>query len=171
MDTAETPIPFELPTLPIPWSMPTAIIMLVILLGITGLGIAVIAHKKKALAGFGILGLSLLLWVLTLYDPSFRAATPLTMPGWMRWTVPTGTFIIGMLVMLVTMTTVDIVAPTEHTKGAILPMPFSRGERLFIAFMIFFGVMVLWMAFWPGLSIWAALATSAALIVAVSVFG
>ena len=63
MDTAETPIPFELPTLPIPWSMPTAIIMLVILLGITGLGIAVIAHKKKALAGFGILGLSLLLWV------------------------------------------------------------------------------------------------------------
>jgi len=171
MDTAVTPILFELPTLPIGWNTPMAIIMLVVLLGITTAGIAIIAHKKNAPAGLGVLALSLLLWIVTLYDPAFREASPLGMPAWMQWTVPTGTFITGMLIMLVTLTSVDIVSPTEHTKGLFLPMEFSRGERVFIGFMIFFGVMVLWMAFFQELSIFLALGVAAVLIGITTIFG
>jgi len=169
MNFPEVPILFELPTLPIPWTAVTAIITFLVMVGLTVAGIAAIQQRRQGTIGFPLLGVALVLWILTLYDPAFRQASPLGMPGWMQWTVPTGTFMVFMLVLLTTLTTVDMVSPTGHPSG-VLPLPFSRGERVFLSFMVFFAIIVLWLAFLPGISIWIPLGVAAALIVATMIF-
>ncbi|MEL6147995.1 MAG: DUF2160 family membrane protein [Chloroflexota bacterium] len=90
--------------------------------------------------------------------------------SWMRWTPQTASFFILLFSLLVIMTFWDRVYPTQHTKG-FLPIAFSRGERLFLSFMIFFGTVTLWMAFLPDITLWGGIGVAAVLIVIVAKFG
>jgi predicted small integral membrane protein len=54
---------------------------------------------------------------------------------WMAWTVPTATFFICIALMLIGMTALQIIWPTYERKG-LLPMPTTRGDRLFIALLV-----------------------------------
>ncbi|PZQ48316.1 MAG: hypothetical protein DI556_14275 [Rhodovulum sulfidophilum] len=54
---------------------------------------------------------------------------------WMAWTYPTATFFACVALMLVGMTALQIVWPTYERKG-FLPMPTTRGDRLFIALVV-----------------------------------
>ena len=51
--------------------------------------------------------------------------------SWMAWTPPVAIFFICILLMLVGMTVWEIKAPTIERKG-FLPVPTTRGDRLFI---------------------------------------
>ena len=51
---------------------------------------------------------------------------------WMAWTTPTAVFFACIAVMLAGMTALQIVWPTYERKG-FLPIPTTRGDRLFIA--------------------------------------
>lgn len=72
--------------------------------------------------------------------------------GWMRWTLPTFAFVVSVFVMLGVMTLWDIRKQSVKTRG-ILPFGFTRGDRLFLSLMAFFGTMFLWMAFLPDLNL------------------
>ncbi|ADZ89671.1 DUF2160 domain-containing protein [Marinomonas mediterranea] len=50
---------------------------------------------------------------------------------WMSWTLPTALFFGGIALILVAMTTWQIVSPCVERKG-FLPIVTSRGDRLFI---------------------------------------
>lgn len=51
---------------------------------------------------------------------------------WMAWTTPTAIFFAVMALILITMTVAQIMWPTVERKG-LLPMPTTRGDRLFLA--------------------------------------
>jgi len=51
--------------------------------------------------------------------------------GWMAWTLPVAVFFIAVLLMLVGMTIWQIRSPSTPRKGW-LPIPTTRGDRLFI---------------------------------------
>jgi len=51
--------------------------------------------------------------------------------GWMAWTPPVALFFCAVLVMLIGMTLWQIRSPSIERKG-FLPMPTTRGDRLFI---------------------------------------
>ncbi len=51
--------------------------------------------------------------------------------AWMNWTAPTAWFFIAIGLMLATMTVLELVWPTVERQG-LLPMPTTRGDRLFI---------------------------------------
>ena len=51
---------------------------------------------------------------------------------WMAWTLPVAVFFIGIVLMLAGMTLWEIKSPTVMRKG-FLPIPTTRGDRLFIA--------------------------------------
>jgi predicted small integral membrane protein len=50
---------------------------------------------------------------------------------WMAWTLPTAIFFIAIGLMLAFMTFVSLVSPSMMRKG-FLPMPTTRGDRLYI---------------------------------------
>jgi predicted small integral membrane protein len=50
---------------------------------------------------------------------------------WMAWTWPTALFFIGVALMLVTMTALQLVWPTVERRR-LLPIATTRGDRLFI---------------------------------------
>ena len=54
------------------------------------------------------------------------------MLSWMAWTWQTATFFVAIALMLATMTVLQLVWPTVERRG-FLPMPTTRGDRLFIA--------------------------------------
>jgi predicted small integral membrane protein len=49
----------------------------------------------------------------------------------MYWTWPTAAFFASILLMLALMTILELIWPTAERKG-LLPMPTTRGDRLFI---------------------------------------
>lgn len=51
--------------------------------------------------------------------------------AWMAWTTPVAIFFIGVVLMLAGMTVWELRSPTIERKG-FLPMPTTRGDRLFI---------------------------------------
>jgi predicted small integral membrane protein len=51
--------------------------------------------------------------------------------AWMAWTAPVAIFFIAVVLMLAGMTLWELRAPTVERKG-FLPMPTTRGDRLFI---------------------------------------
>lgn len=51
---------------------------------------------------------------------------------WMAWTTPTAIFFAVVAVILLAMTVAQILWPTVERKG-LLPMPTTRGDRLFLA--------------------------------------
>lgn len=80
----------------------------------------------------------------------------------MEWTTPTAAFFIGLAVALTLMTLWDVRNPSVPVKG-FLPVAFTRGERFFLSVVLFFGVMILWVAL-TDLTLWYALPIAAVLI-------
>jgi predicted small integral membrane protein len=74
---------------------------------------------------------------------------------WMAWTVPTATFFIVIALMLIAMTTWELVSPGIERKG-FLPIVTSRGDRLFISLLTSGYINLAWLGF-TGLSLWWAL--------------
>ena len=54
-----------------------------------------------------------------------------SMFAWMTWTMPVAIFFICVLLMLIGMTVWQIRSPSVERKG-LLPIPTTRGDRLFI---------------------------------------
>lgn len=51
--------------------------------------------------------------------------------AWMSWTLPTALFFISIAVILIGMTTWQVLAPSVERRG-FLPLATTRGDRLFI---------------------------------------
>ena len=51
--------------------------------------------------------------------------------AWMNWTAPVAIFFVSVVLMLIGMTLWQIKAPTIERRG-FLPIPTTRGDRLFI---------------------------------------
>jgi len=51
--------------------------------------------------------------------------------GWMAWTAPVAVFFVAVLLMLAGMTLWQLRSPSTPRKG-FLPIPTTRGDRLFI---------------------------------------
>jgi predicted small integral membrane protein len=54
---------------------------------------------------------------------------------WMAWTAPTAVFFACIALMLVCLTALQIFWPTYERKG-FLPIPTTRGDRVFIALIL-----------------------------------
>jgi predicted small integral membrane protein len=90
--------------------------------------------------------------------------------SWMRWTPPTVAIFVGLLLTLTAMTIWDIRSPSIRRKG-FLPVGFTRGERLFLSIVIFFGTVILWIAFLKNVNLLWALPVAAILIIIVVRWG
>jgi len=92
---------------------------------------------------------------------------------WMAWTLPVAVFFTCIVLMLVGMTLWEIKSPTLMRKG-FLPMPTTRGDRLFIgllsaaylnlAFVAVSERMIEWFGLEQEPSIWFGFVASMALL-------
>jgi predicted small integral membrane protein len=64
---------------------------------------------------------------------------------WMAWTLPTALFFIIIALMLSAMTVWQLVQPTAERKG-FLPIPTTRGDRLFIGLLTSAYIHLAWLA-------------------------
>jgi predicted small integral membrane protein len=88
---------------------------------------------------------------------------------WMAWTLPVAVFFTGIVLMLVGMTVWELKSPTVMRKG-FLPMPTTRGDRLFIgllaaayvnlAFVAVSEKMIVWFGLEQEPSVWMGFAVS-----------
>ena len=88
----------------------------------------------------------------------------------MEWTIPTAVFFILLALALTGMTIWDMRDSSVKRQG-FLPVAFTRGERFFLSVLIFFGTMLLWVAFVPGVTLWYALPIAFVLIFVVVRYG
>lgn len=89
--------------------------------------------------------------------------------GWMAWTKPTAIFFAGIFVMLIVMTIWEIKSPTTLRRG-FLPMPTTRGDRLFIGLITTAFVHIAWLALTTATP-WIAVGVSAVLMIVIGLRG
>lgn len=75
--------------------------------------------------------------------------------GWMHWTVPSTLAIGGLLCVIAAFGVWDRISPSVSRKG-FLPMPTTRGDRLFIGVMSIIGVHLIWLAVLGTAWLWVA---------------
>lgn len=90
--------------------------------------------------------------------------------GWMTWTVPTTVFFIAIGVMLLAMAVWEVASPTRERKGWILPMPTTRGDRLFVGLLASAYINLAWIGL-TELALWWALAISVVVVLALLRWG
>ncbi|NLO80952.1 MAG: DUF2160 domain-containing protein [Xanthomonadaceae bacterium] len=78
---------------------------------------------------------------------------------WMAWTLPTIVFFSGIGVLLLLMTIWQVVSPSVERKG-FLPIPTTRGDRLFIGLLSAAYIHLAWLALTEAVSLWWAFALS-----------
>src|ERR1700712_5581903 len=66
--------------------------------------------------------------------------------AWMAWTLPTAIFFVLLACTLATMTWLAVAYPEAERVG-ILPIPTTRGDRLFISLIVAAVIHLLWIAF------------------------
>ena len=88
---------------------------------------------------------------------------------WMAWTVPTALFFGAIATLLLAMTAWQVLSPSVERRG-VLPMPTTRGDRLFIGLLGSAYIHLAWIGL-TGLPIWWALALSALFVLAVLRWG
>jgi predicted small integral membrane protein len=88
---------------------------------------------------------------------------------WMAWTGPTAAFFAGIALILAAMTAWQTVSPTIERRG-FLPMPTTRGDRLFIGLL---GSAYIHLAFigFTDLNLWIAFGVSLVWMAVVMKFG
>ena len=64
---------------------------------------------------------------------------------WMAWTAPTAAFFIGIGAMLAVMTIIELKKPTQAARG-FLPIPTTRGDRIFISLICAGFIHLAWLA-------------------------
>ncbi|HET6470026.1 MAG TPA: DUF2160 domain-containing protein [Geminicoccaceae bacterium] len=89
---------------------------------------------------------------------------------WMAWTEPTALFFTAIGLMLVTMTVLQLVWPTVERRG-FLPMPTTRGDRLFISLLGAAFIHLAWIGLNPGPPLWYASLVALAWLVVVMRWG
>jgi predicted small integral membrane protein len=62
---------------------------------------------------------------------------------WMAWTPPTALFFVGIALVLAVYTVWGVLSPSLPRKG-ILPMPTTRGDRLFVGLLLSAYVNLAW---------------------------
>ncbi len=77
---------------------------------------------------------------------------------WMAWTLPTAIFFITIALILAAMTLWEIKSPAMQRKG-FLPIPTTRGDRLFIGLLTTGYIHLAWIGL-TDITLWAALAIS-----------
>ena len=92
---------------------------------------------------------------------------------WMAWTLPVAVFFISIVLMLAGMTVWELKSPTVERRG-FLPIPTTRGDRLFIgllsaawlnlAFVAVSEKMIEWFGLAQEPSIWFSFVASMALL-------
>jgi predicted small integral membrane protein len=92
---------------------------------------------------------------------------------WMAWTLPVAVFFSCIVLMLVGMTVWELKSPTVMRKG-FLPIPTTRGDRLFIGlltaayvnllFVALSEKMVVWFSLSEEPSVWVSFVVSMALL-------
>ncbi len=65
---------------------------------------------------------------------------------WMAWTQPVAIFFISIVVMLVVFGVLQVVYPTHERRG-FLPVPTTRGDRLFMSLLGSAYIHLIWLAF------------------------
>lgn len=65
--------------------------------------------------------------------------------NWMAWTLPTAIFFAAIVALLIVMTLVELKRPTSMARGW-LPMPTTRGDRVFISLLLAAALHVAWLA-------------------------
>jgi len=88
---------------------------------------------------------------------------------WMAWTVPTAVFFAVIATMLAGMTVWHLAAPSVERPG-FLPMPTSRGDRLFIGLLGSAYIHLAWLGL-TDMTLWWALGISLAWIIALMRWG
>ncbi|MCP3984565.1 MAG: DUF2160 domain-containing protein [bacterium] len=88
---------------------------------------------------------------------------------WMAWTAPTAAFFLGIAGLLAGMTVWQWISPTRLRQG-LLPMPTTRGDRLFIGLLASAFLHLAWLGLTP-FSPLIALGLSALLLLIVMRFG
>jgi predicted small integral membrane protein len=93
--------------------------------------------------------------------------------NWMAWTLPVAVFFTCIVLMLVGMTLWEIKSPTILRKG-FLPLPTTRGDRLFIGLLLaayvnlaFIGIggkLVAWLGLSAEPSLWISFVLSMGLL-------
>lgn len=89
---------------------------------------------------------------------------------WMAWTAPTAAFFIVIALLLATMTVLQIAWPTVERKG-FMPMPTTRGDRLFLSLLTAAFVHLVFVYASDSETLWIPLAVSLALSVVIMRFG
>ncbi|MAE93296.1 MAG: hypothetical protein CL910_01410 [Deltaproteobacteria bacterium] len=84
---------------------------------------------------------------------------------WMAWTLPTAVFFLGIAALLLGMTFWQHLSPTRLRRG-LLPIPTTRGDRLFVGLLASAFLHLAWLALTP-FSLWIALGLSVLLLVSV----
>ncbi|TWG86719.1 putative small integral membrane protein [Cupriavidus gilardii J11] len=77
--------------------------------------------------------------------------------GWMVWTTPVAVFFACVALMLIGMTIWEVRAPTSMRKG-FLPIPTTRGDRLFIGLMCAAWINLAWVGLGEKIMTWLSLA-------------
>ncbi len=90
--------------------------------------------------------------------------------GWMSWTGITAVFFAFIALMLAGMTIAQLVHPTVERKG-LLPIPTTRGDRLFIGLLGSAYIHLLWLLIVPGQALWIATLIAAIWLVSVMRWG
>jgi predicted small integral membrane protein len=89
--------------------------------------------------------------------------------GWMVWTVPTTIFFAVVTVILIGMTTWQIVAPSPERRG-FLPIPTTPGDRLFVGLVVSAYLHLAWIGLTDA-SLWIVFAVSLVWMAAVMRWG
>ena len=77
---------------------------------------------------------------------------------WMAWTLPTALFFVGIALTLAVYTVWGVVSPSLPRRG-YLPMPTTRGDRLFIGLLLSAYLNLVWAGVttapqWWAMAIW-----------------
>ena len=91
------------------------------------------------------------------------------MLSWMAWTMPSALFFLGIASLLLVMTVLEIRKPCVERKGW-LPIPTTRGDRLFIGLLSSAFVHLLFLGL-TDLTLWVALGISVLIMAALLRWG
>jgi predicted small integral membrane protein len=88
---------------------------------------------------------------------------------WMAWTLPTALFFLGILLLLALYTVWGLRSPSVPRRG-LLPMPTTRGDRLFVGLMGSAWINLAWLGLTEA-SQWFAVALSVLFMLFISRWG
>ena len=89
---------------------------------------------------------------------------------WMYWTLPSAIVFTTLLATIVSMGIWDRFSPSPNRKG-FLPIPTTRGDRLFIGILTTIAIFLMWLAFAGNTTLWAPLAGAALVFVLIGRWG